>query len=230
MGKLTIIPMCEDADVKAAGKFRVYIDDSLMGEYSFGSPFSFNIDKDSYVCAEFDGEYCGKAKVFAMHNTSLVASYDEVYGRVMFTKIKKEEAENYTEKNSSPHTENSKKDVTPKKPTMFNKLSQIGGWVHTWFVVMMLIMILGTVIAFFVLIGDDLPDVAFIVLGSGVVTCLLFYLEYLLAGYFYFAARDKGYTDLMYLFFPWAFPVIGHLLIAALPDRGNGKNHEIQEE
>lgn len=228
MGKLTIIPVCDDKNVKDKGSFGVYIDGQCRGFFPFGQNVDFDINKDCYVFLEYEGERCGKARVTALEHTTLVASYDDIYGKVMFTKVKREKCSETNNYNTDAiDGADSECREAGKKLTVFGKLSKIGGWVHSWFVVVLALMIVGVVVAFLVLIIGELPVAAFIVLGSGAFGCCLFYLEYLLAGYFYFTARDKGYTDLMYLFFPWAFPIIGHLLVVALPDRGDGKNHEI---
>ncbi len=46
-------------------------------------------------------------------------------------------------------------------------------------------------------------------------------INYIIAGYFYFAAVDKGYTDGVYFVVPFLFGVIGYLLVIALPNKNN---------
>ena len=46
-------------------------------------------------------------------------------------------------------------------------------------------------------------------------------INYIIAGYFYFAAVDKGYTDGAYFVVPFLFGVIGYLLVIALPNKNN---------
>lgn len=229
MGKLTIIPVCDDEDVKENESFGVYIDGECRGFFRFGEKVDFYISKDCFACIEFKGEKCSKAKVTAFEHTTLVASYDDVYGKVMFTKVKREKLDEPSVY-SAVAEEETESSQEVKEPSVFMKLSKIGGWVHKGFITMMAILVLGVVIAFFVLLSEELTGAAFIVLGSGALGIYLYYLEYLLAGYFYFAAIDKGYENLDYLFFPWVFPIMGHLLIVSLPDRGNGKNHEKEQE
>ncbi len=231
MGKLTVIPVCNDKDVKANGKFGIYIDGELKGEFTFEQPVSFEISKACVVAAMYEGMSYSKLRINADENITLVLEYDAFYGDVRFTKKKYEKSDD-AKKDDAYYENNETADETvlKTKKGMFSKLSEIGGWVHRAFLILFILIILGVVISFFVLLAEDMIGAAFIVLGSGIMFCRVYYYEYLLAGYFYFAAMDKGYTDLMYLFFPWAFPVVGHLLIAALPDRGEGRNYEKDKE
>lgn len=60
------------------------------------------------------------------------------------------------------------------------------------------------------------PIVFVSMIGAGIV--LMF--DLIIAGYFYFIARDKGYKNIVYLAFAYIIPPIGQLLIIAMPDRG----------
>ena len=235
MGKLTIKTIRSDKNLR----FSVYFDDSFQGEYNLGDAVTLEVKSSCYVSLKVDGIFCDKRYISADENTELVASYDEIYGGMLFLSVARGDVPGgFADKNNSggnasyKASQNKLKEHysapahSKNKPyTMFRKLSEEGDWVHRAFLFIFILMIIGTLIAFFILICEDLVDVAFIVLGSGAGATLLFYLEYILAGYFYFAAKDKGYKDLSYLFFSWVFPLIGHLLVVALPDRGKGKNH-----
>lgn len=47
------------------------------------------------------------------------------------------------------------------------------------------------------------------------------FLEYYIAGLFYFIGVDKGYNGKVYLWMCALLPVIGYLLIVAMPDHGS---------
>ena len=55
--------------------------------------------------------------------------------------------------------------------------------------------------------------------GGALVFVLLFLLDYIIAGYFYFAAYDKGYREIAYLVIPFLMNAVGYLLVIALPDK-----------
>lgn len=63
---------------------------------------------------------------------------------------------------------------------------------------------------------EDLLWVGPIVFGAG----LLVLLDFIVAVYFYYAAMDKGYHELAYLYIPFILTIVGYLLVIALPDHG----------
>ncbi|MCM1545064.1 MAG: hypothetical protein NC110_07170 [Ruminococcus sp.] len=67
-----------------------------------------------------------------------------------------------------------------------------------------------------ILVGTDLYF-----LFAGLILALVAFFDYIIAGFFYFIAVDKGYKDTIYLRLGYFIPPIGHLLIIAMPDRAN---------
>lgn len=117
---------------------------------------------------------------------------------------------------------NSGKKESSEKETMWQSLSRVGGWVHTLVLFLMMLLFIVTVILLFVSLSEESEFGLAVVLG-GLLALVVFYCDYIIAGYFYFAARDKGYDELVFLAAPLFIPAIGHLLVIALPDRGNGR-------
>lgn len=58
----------------------------------------------------------------------------------------------------------------------------------------------------------------FLLIAVGLV---LLVLDYFIAREFYLAAAMKGWASKKYFFYAFFLPVIGYLLILALPDRGS---------
>ena len=88
------------------------------------------------------------------------------------------------------------------------------------------VMIAVGVLSFLIIMINDMDHFLIALsclLGSGL-TVLLIYLEYVIAAHFYGAAADKGYPDPFYLKLAFWIPVIGYLLVIALPNRGSGGN------
>lgn len=63
----------------------------------------------------------------------------------------------------------------------------------------------------------------FFMIVSALIVALYFWLDYYVAGYFYFIGVDKGYSDRAYLRFAFALNIIGYIMIAAMPDRGGNQ-------
>ncbi len=142
---------------------------------------------------------------------------------------KKEEQAEQTENGTSREEKkqfftnfNSENKESSEKETMLESLSRVGGWVNTLFKVGLFFLVLATVIGFIIGVGEE-AEIGFAILFGGLVAIITLVFDYIIAGYFYFAARDKGYEELFYLAAPFFFPAIGHLLVIALPDRGNGR-------
>ena len=240
MGKLRIILF--SADNSQGAECMAYVfknNDQCVGNITTKTPLECTIDKDSRFSFCINGSFSEEVMVSANGDYNIVVEYcyigdfiqkigiyDSKTGEEKGVGSGTDRSHSYQKNTvSANQRQNAVKSDTVGK-TMFEKLKKHGGWINGVFWFIECLLALGTVIAFFVLTSDNLPGLGVIVLFGGAFVCFMFYLEYILAGYFYFAARDKGYTDLMYLFFPWVFPVIGHLLIVALPDRGGSKNHE----
>lgn len=241
MGKINFHLICREKDKVKDLEAYVYVDDSCVGKARFFEPLSFTVNGESALSVCINGSFSKEIIVPNNENYDIIVEYAYYADSVCKMEIRDSKG-NVVTPNANPVKSKSSADSNSKQnyvcyneakdtdKSMFGKLKKVGGWVHTLFRVLFALMIMGVLISFVVLLANELPDIACIVFGGGLGAVVIFYLEYLLAGYFYFAARDKGYTDLMYLFFPWVFPVIGHLLIAALPDRGNGRNHEKDKE
>ncbi len=71
-----------------------------------------------------------------------------------------------------------------------------------------------------VMIGMD-DDDALIIGCSALGVAVMLWINYALSTYFYHVATEKGYYEACYLWIPFVFSMIGYILVAALPDRGN---------
>ena len=112
-----------------------------------------------------------------------------------------------------------------KEPSTFKKLSVVGGWVHTFVGFLLgLTLVCGFIVTLMALFDGEF-EIALIVLGSALLGALFIYVDYIIAGRFFFAAIDKGYNDTYYLALSFFIPPYGHRMIIALPDRGNGKKN-----
>ena len=65
---------------------------------------------------------------------------------------------------------------------------------------------------------------------SGVLIAACLILEYYIAGLFYYIAVDKGYSGKVYLHLCFWIPVVGYLLVIAMPDRGGVQRLETIDE
>ena len=65
----------------------------------------------------------------------------------------------------------------------------------------------------------------------GLVLLPIIYINYIVAGYFYRIAVDKGYTDTVYLRITFFLPLIGQLLVIAMPNlkAASETKHSIDE-
>ena len=75
------------------------------------------------------------------------------------------------------------------------------------------------IICLLVGIDDDDALIAGCVIAG---TAIVLWINYALATYFYYVATEKGYYEACYLWIPFLLSAIGYILVAALPDRGNG--------
>ena len=83
------------------------------------------------------------------------------------------------------------------------------------------LMIFGGAITWIALWSVDEFMLGLIIGGSILMGGILLIIDYIIAGYFYFAAVDKGYTTRAYLVMPFVLGLIGYLLVCALPHKGN---------
>lgn len=229
MGKLRIILYSPDLANNAECMAYVYKnEEECVGKITTYSSLECVVDKDCSFSFCINGVFSKEVKVSANGDYNIVVEYS--YRSDCITKIGVYDSKSGEEKTVRINKNNVRSHPDNKAPntastTMFEKLKEYGGWVNLVYCITFAVLLLSSIITFFVLVGK-VAGVAFIVLGSGLLACWLLYLGYILAGYFYFAARDKGYEDLHYLFFPFVFPVIGYLLVIALPDRGGNRNYE----
>lgn len=64
-----------------------------------------------------------------------------------------------------------------------------------------------------------MDDLSTAVLVLGILLAIV--IDALLANFFYEVAREKGFTQSRYFWVSFLFCIIGYLLVASLPDRGN---------
>ena len=60
------------------------------------------------------------------------------------------------------------------------------------------------------------------IFAFAIVIIPLIVLNVFIANRFYDAAKAKGYTDKCYFWLSFWLPIVGYLLVIALPDRKNG--------
>ena len=111
-----------------------------------------------------------------------------------------------------------KSNISVPKGSMFSKMFDVNAGLCILFIIMEIAIIIGGIIA---ILNNEVEFFAPI-LWSCVGAALLLYVKFIISGYFYFAAVDKGYTDTTYMVFAFITILFGGILIAALPDRGNG--------
>lgn len=70
---------------------------------------------------------------------------------------------------------------------------------------------------------DESGDLVLLGIGVGLALAIISFVDYIIAGYFYFAGVDKEYKDVVYLRMSYFIPPVGYLLIIALPDHGNAQ-------
>ena len=225
MGKLSLRTNCGKNHAGVGVKFSVYFDDKFQGEYVVGDTAALPVMFDCEMSIMINGKRYEGVSLSGSEEMTMLAEYDEHTGSLSILNHHRRNCFDSSVEVNNNRVTKLVNNTKVKKKSVWEKLLDAGGWVNYLFYIWMAMLALGTIIAFFSLVGD-LPGLAFIVLISGVFAMVFFWLEYLLAGYFYFSAVDKGYKDLFYLFFPWIFPLIGHLLVVSLPDRGSSKNHE----
>ncbi|MBE6686847.1 MAG: hypothetical protein E7591_06400 [Ruminococcaceae bacterium] len=64
------------------------------------------------------------------------------------------------------------------------------------------------------------------ILGSGIGLSIGLFIDYYIAGCFGLVAEDKGYDASFFIRFSFIFTMIGYILVAALPDRGDNEPNE----
>ena len=69
-----------------------------------------------------------------------------------------------------------------------------------------------------VLIAEDA-----IMILLGIIPAALCFLEYYIAGLFYFIAVDKGYNGKVYLWMCTLLTVVGYMMVIAMPDRSRNQ-------
>lgn len=99
---------------------------------------------------------------------------------------------------------------------MIEKMKNADKRLYTFVIVWeCLILALGIIFA----IGES----NFFMIVYALIVALYFWLDYYVAGYFYFIGVDKGYSDRAYLRFAFSLNFVGYIMIAAMPDRANNQ-------
>ena len=104
---------------------------------------------------------------------------------------------------------------------MLVKLSLVSRKITYFVLSISVLLIICSIIVFMIGAANNNLDTHIIFAVELLFSAFLFVLDYIVAGYFYFAAYDKGYKDTAYLLLPFLLPVIGYLLVISLPDRGD---------
>lgn len=76
-----------------------------------------------------------------------------------------------------------------------------------------------------VLLAED-----FVMILLGIIPAALCFLEYYIAGLFYYIGVDKGYDGRVYLWMCTLLTVVGYMLIIAMPDRSGKQQLEANDE
>ncbi|MDO5479942.1 MAG: hypothetical protein Q4G23_12355 [Clostridia bacterium] len=62
---------------------------------------------------------------------------------------------------------------------------------------------------------------AFFMFLVAVIAALALWCDYIIAGYFYFIAVDKGYSDVAFLRMSFFLTLVGYIMVAAMPNNPN---------
>ena len=103
---------------------------------------------------------------------------------------------------------------------MLQRVKEVCPGLYYGVAIVIWILIIGGLITLMVCAGNDEIEWGLCVLGGAVLLALALQFHLILAGYFYFAAVDKGYSDLFYLRLAFGTLPVGAMLVIALPDRG----------
>ena len=103
---------------------------------------------------------------------------------------------------------------------MFGKLKKVDN-VLFWVVI--------AAAAGWLLAGALLAEDAIMIL-LGIIPAALCFLEYYIAGLFYYIGVDKGYDAKVYLWMCTMLTVVGYMLIIAMPDRSDKQQLEANDE
>lgn len=88
-------------------------------------------------------------------------------------------------------------------------------------IIKLIISIIAIAGAICLLVGID--DEEFLIAGYSILgVAVVLWVDYALSTYFYYVATEKGYCEACYLWIPFLFSAVGYILVAALPDKGNG--------
>ena len=229
MGMVSVYPICTESQKVSSYSVYVYVDDNCVGKTDFFKPLTVQIDKPSKVSACLNGDFSKEITVPSDGDYYVVVNYD--YYSDVFTKIELCDSDGnpLNRSRNSAKTDvktnygsNNKGFVySPKEEseTMYRRIKEAVGTLHLLYIAYVILVVLGSFIAFCALIAE-VPEIAWsVLLGAGVLL-IASYVQYIVAGYFYFAAVDKGYKGLAYFALPWLLTFIGYLLVIALPDRG----------
>lgn len=92
------------------------------------------------------------------------------------------------------------------------------------FISILIVLFLGWLISLFF---AEVDSIILIETGSLIFFICSVFADYFIAKTFYLIAIDKGYFSMSYFWFCFIFGIVGYIMVAAMPDRGNAANDEI---
>ncbi len=252
MAKFTIISYLNDGKSKVE-IYKVYINDVFQGVFSVYEKAVFDLNTSCYLRIEVGEYKSPDINIDGERECFLEIRYDEICDTVMFYRIsggntvrcagEKKETKVPPQKSGGVKTDNSSKtsytsnsarsntakrksftyDAFEREEPMIKRIFEEGRWVTFVFYLMEILLLLGGFIsAMGVSIAED-PLMGFWVFLGTISAALALLFDFCVAGYFYFSARDKGYTDLFYFACAFLVPPVGYLLVIALPDKNKHK-------
>lgn len=248
MAKFTVISYLGDGKYKCDA-YKVYVNDVFQGVFSVYENAVFDLNASCRLRIEVGEYKSHDINIDGEHECSVGMRYDEVYDTVMFYLIsggntvrcagEKKETKVPPQKSEGVKTDNSSKasytshsawsntakrksftyDAFEREEPIIKRIFEEGRWVTVVFGMMEILLLLGGFItAMGVSIAEDTLMGFWVFLGT-ISAALALIFDFCVAGYFYFAARDKGYTDLFYFACAFLVPFAGYLLVIALPDK-----------
>ena len=222
MSKLDLFLICSDKVKPDDLTAEVYVDGVSVGIYQFGKMVTFEIKKKCRIWVQCGDAFSEEKVADTDRDYMMRAEYDYLAGAFYRTTIsgdplplQKESQEKCKEDDDTVAGWDT--DVSEYEMDMPQKLRKYARGLRVFVIVCIVILFCAGFIASIALASEG--PVSLIVFGSCALEGVALYVQYILAGYFYFVARDKGYTDKAYLYIPFFLPLVGYILVAALPDK-----------
>ena len=108
---------------------------------------------------------------------------------------------------------------------MFEKLKKADQKLYYCYLAAIALCVLGGIVLFIdsgnTWRGFDIDNANILWILVGLIGAAYIALDYYLAGLFYFLGVDKGYSEKAYLWIAYFLPLVGYMLVIAMPDRRN---------